>query len=136
MDYKQFNDPVRQFWDELREKFVWDLLPYDFLYDLYKSWFKKNSPSGTLQSKSSFRSDLLNAVRNDAMWLADEKNNQIRVTKTNMSKPELLIAEYGLDEWKSSRYKGADVTKICEFDRAQPKYRGLQRYAQYTSSSE
>lgn len=136
MDYKQFNDPVRQFWDELREKFVWDLLPYDFLYDLYKSWFKKNSPSGTLQSKSSFRSDLLNAVRNDAMWLADEKNNQIRVTKTNMSKPELLIAEYGLDEWKSSRYKGADVTKICEFDRAQPKYRGLQRYAQYISSSE
>lgn len=135
LDYKQFNDPVRQFWDELREKFVWDLLPYDFLYDLYKAWFKKNSPSGTLQSKSSFRSDLLNAVKNDDMWFADEKNNQIRVTKTNMSKSELLIAEYGLDEWKSSRYKGADVTKICEFDRAQPKYRGLQRYAQYTSSS-
>lgn len=135
MDYKQFNDPVRQFWDELREKFVWDLLPFDFLYDLYKSWFKKNSPSGTLQSKSSFRSDLLNAVRNDDMWFSDEKNNQIRVTKTNMSKPELLIAEYGLDEWKSSRYKGTDVTKICEFDRAQPKYRGLQRYAQHSSSS-
>lgn len=134
--YKEFNDPVRQFWEELREEFTWDLLPYAFLYDLYKSWFKRNSPSGTVQGKQSFISDLQNVVRSDAMWFVDANNNQIRVTKTNMSKPELLIAEYGLDEWKSSRYKGTDINKICEFDRALAKYRGLQRYAQFSSESD
>ena len=133
-EYKEVNDPVRAFWMDLREEFVWDLLPFTFLYDLYKSWFKKNVPSGTVQSNRSFISDLLNIIRDDDIWYYDDK--QVRVTKTNMSKPELLIVQYGLDEWKSSRYKGSDETKICEFDRVQTRYRGLQRYVQYTSSSE
>ena len=132
-EYKEVNDPVRAFWSYLREEFVWDLLPFTFLYDLYKSWFKKNVPSGTVQSNKSFISDLQNIVRNDDIWYYEDK--QIRVTKTNMSKSEPLIGEYGLDEWKSSRYKGADMTKICEFDRAKAHYRGLQRYVQYSSSS-
>lgn len=130
-EYKEVNDPVRAFWANIREEFVWDLLPFTFLYDLYKSWFKKNVPSGTVQSNKSFISDLQNIVRNDDIWYYEEK--QIRVTKTNMSKSEPLIVEYGLDDWKSSRYKGTDMTKICEFDRAKAHYRGLQRYVQYSS---
>lgn len=130
-EYKEVNDPVRAFWANIREEFVWDLLPFTFLYDLYKSWFKKNVPSGTVQSNKSFISDLQNIVRDDDIWYYEEK--QIRVTKTNMSKSEPLIEEYGLDEWKSSRYKGSDMTKICEFDRAKAHYRGLQRYVQYSS---
>ena len=35
-EYKEFNDPVRQYWDEFRDRFQWDLLPFTFLYDLYK----------------------------------------------------------------------------------------------------
>lgn len=45
-EYKETNDPVRSFWEEFKTEFVWALLPFPFLYDLYKSWFAKVSPSG------------------------------------------------------------------------------------------
>lgn len=47
--YKEFNDPVRQFWYELKEEFKWDLLPYKFLYDLFQAWIRKNNPYGKLK---------------------------------------------------------------------------------------
>ena len=43
-DYKVYNDPVRQWWDEVSGELVWDLLPWDFLYELYKQWCKDNNP--------------------------------------------------------------------------------------------
>ena len=126
-DYKGYNDPVRAFWEELHDVFVWDLLPFDFLYDLYKSWFKQNVPSGTVQSKSTFIDDIINATKISNDWTCKDRSYRQRVTKTNMSKPELLIAEYGLDKWKSSRYKGSDISKLCEPDRLAEKYSGLVR---------
>ena len=30
-EYKEFNDPVRQFFEEMQDSFVWDLLPFSFL---------------------------------------------------------------------------------------------------------
>lgn len=42
-EYKEANDPVRAFWSEFEDQFSWDLLPFAFLYDLYKSWFASNS---------------------------------------------------------------------------------------------
>ena len=38
LEYKEANDPVRQFWSEMEEQFVWDLLPYDFIHSLYLKW--------------------------------------------------------------------------------------------------
>src|SRR5699024_5398232 len=37
-EYKEYNDPIRQFIDEILPECKWNLLPYAFLYDLYKSW--------------------------------------------------------------------------------------------------
>ena len=57
-EYKEFNDPIRQFIDEIIMNCQWDLLPYTFLYDLYKAWFKLYVPNGTMVGRNTFVQDL------------------------------------------------------------------------------
>ena len=125
-EYKEFNDPVRQFFDEMEPFFVWDLLPFTFLYELYKAWFAKNSPSGSPQGKTTFINDLLGAVNGSDKWYCSDKNKAVR-TSSRMDKPEPLIAQYNLKDWMNPGYHGNDTNKLC---RVQPSasYRGLQRY--------
>lgn len=110
-EYKEFNDPVRQYWEEFSSQFVWDLLPLQFLYDLYKSWFKRTSPSGTVQGKSTFVKDLRNLVTNDPDWINCDRNTR---TKTMMDKPEMLIEEYNLTDWMNKNYTGNDRARRCK----------------------
>lgn len=109
-EYKEFNDPIRQFWDEFSSQFVWDLLPPGFLYDLYKSWFKKTSPSGSIQGKSTFLKDLRNLIVNDPDWIYSEQT--IR-TKNMLDKPEMLIEDYNLTDWMNKNYTGNDRLRRC-----------------------
>lgn len=125
-EYKEFNDPVRQFWDELSDTFVWDLLPFQFLYDLYKSWFKENSPSGSVIGKITFVNDILNVIKSDDEWYCEDKNKQIRTSQDNMGNPEPLIARYHLTDWMAPHYKGTDINKIS-MPALATKYRGIQR---------
>lgn len=129
--YKEFNDPVRQFFDELESQFVWNLLPFSFLYDLYKVWFKKNSPSGSLQGRNTFINDLINVVNHSDNWYCLDRNSKIR-TGHLMDGPEPLIEQYDLTDWKNSQYIGKDTTKICSPVLA-PNYRGIQRLHQPVS---
>lgn len=128
-EYKEFNDPVRQYFEEFEDVFAWDLLPFSFLYELYKAWFKKNSPSGMLQSKNKFISEIVNIAKTSSKWYCLDKSKTIR-SSGKMTLPEPLIAQYDLQDWMDQSYKGGDVNKLC-----QPKlsdfYRGLLR----TSSS-
>ena len=67
-DYKVYNDPVRQWWDEVSGEFVWDLLPWEFLYELYKHWCKNNNPSGKVSSKRGFVDQMREVAERDAIW--------------------------------------------------------------------
>lgn len=67
-DYKVYNDPVRQWWDDMSDKLVWDLLPWDFLYELYKQWCKDNNPSGKMTSKRGFIDQMREVADKDAIW--------------------------------------------------------------------
>lgn len=53
-EYREVNDPVRQFLDDILPQVVWDLLPWQFLHDLYRHWARRNNPSGRVQSKQVF----------------------------------------------------------------------------------
>ena len=64
-EYKIFNDPIRQFIEEVISEATWDLLPFTFLYDIYKVWFKKNSPNGSIQGKNTFINDIIQAINNN-----------------------------------------------------------------------
>ena len=46
-EYKEYNDPVLAFWNGFRGQFKWDLLPFRFLYELYRAWHERYNPGGT-----------------------------------------------------------------------------------------
>ncbi|PWD52046.1 DNA primase [Serinibacter arcticus] len=115
-EYKETNDPVRAFWQEFRTEFVWDLLPFTFLYDLYKSWFAEASPSGSPVSNKPFIADIVAIVRADDLWHCREatsgskKYPDIRPGQM-MNTGEPLIARYDLKHWMDPRYSGIDPVK-------------------------
>ena len=39
-EYKDFVDTTRSFMQEIMPKLQWTLVPFDFLFDLYKVWYK------------------------------------------------------------------------------------------------
>ena len=123
-EYKIFNDPIRQFLDEMLSECIWDLLPFGFLYELYKSWFKKNSPSGEVKGKNLFIKDVQNIMINDTIW--DVKKDMPIPVCHYMDTPELLIIEYDLNDWKNPIYRGTDFNKICS-PKLKGSYRGLLR---------
>lgn len=125
MDQREMNDPIRQFWVEVKNQFVWDLLPREFLYDLFKGWVKKNIPNCHIKGKRNFMDELADIVMEDNDWQYTG-SNQVRVTKDMLITPEPLIASYNLEDWMNPNYTGSDVTRIClpEF---KEKYTGLIR---------
>ena len=125
--YKEFNDPIRQFIDEILPFCTWDLLPFGFLFDLYKAWFKLTSPNGQVQGRNTFINDLVAALRNNQQWYCPKVDQKIR-TGNRMDKPEPLIIEYDLKKWMNPLYLTSnDPAKKC-IPLAKDNYRGLLRY--------
>lgn len=123
--YKEFNDPVRQFVDEMLDQLVWDLVPFTFLYDLYKAWFKKNSPNGQMQGKTTFVTDLLNLLTPAHGWYCPGRGVAIR-PGNRMSVAEPLIIEYDLKDWMSKTYPGSNP-KLMAVPTTKATYNGILR---------
>lgn len=125
-EYKDYNDPVRQYLDEILPLCAWDLLPFSFLYDLYKAWFRKNSPNGTMQGRNTFITDVLNLLPDYPDWYCPGRSVTIRPGK-KMQATERMIAEYNLTDWRNPNYVGHDIKQICEPE-LKTSYNGLLRY--------
>lgn len=134
--YREKNNPVLDFWNEMRVEFEWDLIPKQFLYDLYQKWFERSNPSGTIIGQRTFFDQLSPIIDGDAEW-----ENHIGADKTNirtgnkMDNDEPLITEYGLDKpyrngapspWVNASYNGENPQKCRDFAR-KTKYRGILR---------
>ncbi len=122
-EYKVFNDPVREFCDEILPQAAWDLLPWTFLHDLYKCWMADNQPQGRPEGSRAFKSRVLSIIDQYSEW--SDSIVSVR-TGTKMDAPEPLILEYDVTKWMNKDYKGQDRMKLCTVD---PKvnYRGLVR---------
>ncbi len=121
-EYKEFNDPIRQFAEEILPQCQWDLLPCGFLYALYKAWMKQNNSSGQVQGRNSFLKDLYGVV-DGALW----KEVTSAQPKTYMDKAEPLIDEYNLTDWMNPQYMlSKDIDKKCR-PALKTTYNGLQR---------
>lgn len=123
-DYKIHNDPIRQYLDDVLHEFTWGLLPYQFLYDLYKAWHSKNNPSGLILGKQTFIKQIRQILKNDTTWLSPD--GPIK-TRQHMSLPEPLILRYELKDWMNKDYKGNDQSMICQPTNLSSSYRGLIR---------
>lgn len=97
-DYRVFNDPVRQFMDEVFPELQWDLVPFGFLYDLYKSWSRRNNPSGTIEGKIKFISDVISNLRHYSDWCCPGRDSVIK-TCDRMEKAEPLVKDFWLPKW-------------------------------------
>lgn len=124
-EYKEYNDPVRLFVDEILPQCKWDLLPFTFLYDVYKEWFKENIPSGQALSSVNFTKDIITVVNEGDEWICKDKQRKIRAGK-RMNAAEPLIIRYQLKNWYNPYYHGNDPDKIA-LPALQTNYRGLER---------
>ena len=124
-EYKAYNDPVRQFFQDVEARFAWNALPFEFLYDLYKAWFSRYNPSGTPQGRNTFQKEIAAAAKGSTMWYAPDVRFR---TKHMMDAPEPMIVEFNLTNWmnpNASASSNPDVlARTCPKDR----YRGLLRY--------
>lgn len=127
-EYKQFNDPVRAFFEEFEDQFTWDLLPFPFLYDLYRVWFARTSPSGSPVGRNIFIKDLTSIVKQSQTWYCTDKNLNIRPS-TKLAVPEPLILEYELKDWTNKSHPGTSTGNLqsCMPYPLKQTYRGLLR---------
>lgn len=107
LETKESNDPIRQFVSECFYDFVWDFLPYDFLYSCYKNWFLKNiSMKSVYVSKKKFIQDIKDIIESDYDdWV--ESENKVTISKF-CNKPEPFIISYDVKDWMNNDYKGTD----------------------------
>lgn len=113
-EYKEFNDPIRQFFSEVIMEASWDFLPFKLLYDLYQQWFKENNPSGTAQNKTSFIKDIIVVTKESEDWDTKGKSQQMRVGN-RMSVCEPLLDTYDLKKWQNpnKQYSGNGMKERC-----------------------
>ena len=125
-EYKQFNDPVRAFFEEFEDQFTWDLLPFPFLYELYRAWFAQTSPSGSPVGRNIFIKDLVAIVKQSPIWYCSDKNTAIRPSN-KLSTAEPLVVEYDLKDWTNKTYPGTNVAQKALPYPLKASYRGLLR---------
>ena len=123
--YKEYNDPVRQFVDEVIPECKWDLLPYKWLYALYRAWFAENNPS-TAQGKTTFLQQISAILCNSTNWIVMKSNEKAKRADKYMTASEPLSVTYNLKEWYNPGYSGNDVAKIA-IPPQTGEYRGLLR---------
>ena len=127
-DYMMKNDTVLQFWNDTKHSYVWDILPYSFLYDVYSGWFKECRPTGQLLGKHSFIDKINEIIAKSESQIWESTGKKQRYVKNGwMSQPEMLIDKYNLKKWESD-YKGKDIRRKCvPKDSLRQKHAGLVR---------
>ena len=83
-EYKEFNDPIRQFFNDVVERASWDIMPFALLYEMYLKWFKANNPSGTPQNRHSLTTSLLLPIKVKNGYVKINENKFVLVTKCHV----------------------------------------------------
>lgn len=125
--YQEFNDPIQAFWAEFSAQLVWDLVPYSFLYDLYKSWMRAENPGGGVVSAMKFTQSVRGLTQGDARWDPGKDARAKHRPAGKMNLPEPLIGEYKLEDWMNPSYTGNMVAQRCRPLIQKDFYKGLVR---------
>ncbi len=105
-EYKVYNDPIKQFCEDILPRLAWDAVPFKFLYDLYCAWMKENIPGSSLLGRTAFTHNLAVEMQSHENWLCDTK----KTTRTGnrMDAYEPLIKEYNIKNWMNTGYGGTN----------------------------
>ena len=129
-DFRVANDPVRQFLDDVLIRATWDVLPWQFVFDLYRHWFMRNNPSGRCQSRKSLINDVKGIISDYEGW--DYSDNPVSVPDEMYDTPEGLIGIYDVREWEEPGYRGSNPNRSYLY-RGSKRTRGLVRVGAATS---
>ncbi|WP_373578231.1 hypothetical protein [Parafannyhessea umbonata] len=123
-DFRLTNDPVRQFLDDVLIRATWDVLPWQFVFDLYRRWFIRNNPSGRCQSRKSLINDVKGIISDYEGW--DYSDNPVSIPDEMYDTPEGLIGIYEVREWEEPGYRGSNSNRSYLY-RGSKRTRGLVR---------
>lgn len=99
-EFKTYNNPVKDFLEDVLPRASWDCFPGQLIYDMYKGWSKINNPNGSLQGRNTFLKDVQNLINpeKDGWEYVGTDDNQRRVLG-RMQGEEPLLDEYSCLAW-------------------------------------
>ena len=110
---------------------MWDVIPNQFLYDLYCHWYTRNVKGKPL-GKVAFLKQMRVILPDYPVWTVTERCRR----GTKMDTPERLIFDYGVVEWMNESYTGNDWRKRCSPDNLKEFYSGLERASSAVASGD
>lgn len=123
------NDTVQEFWEEFGEQFVWDLVPWKFVYDLYKAWLDRTNPTSRPKGSRTVQREIQDILIDSDEWTWTEPDGPPVRPGERMSGCEMLIVEYDLEHWVNERAGKSNPAQraTLEIDKQLKPYRGLIR---------
>ena len=131
-DYVITNNSVVAFLDEILPKCKWDLLPAtDFLYEIYKQWYRKVSPAG----KTMGRNDFIQGLK-EYVFTHTRQNPNFEWEWTDscrwqgyipLNQYEPLVDEYNIEPLKSVIYWTIHNSAYVHTNQLPVHYSGLKR---------
>ncbi len=107
-EFREFNDNVRAFLNDILPQLVNPLAPYSLLYDMYCVWLRKNNPSSICIGKKSFIADVREIVSSNPNW--EIKDTPIP-TRNLLSKVEPLVIQYGIS-WTANKTSYTGLMRV------------------------
>lgn len=124
-EFKSNNDPLYDFTSIMLEDLAWDVVPTDFLYDLYEAWYLKNvSKKGQIGSKIKFKREVETIIQQKFKDKWEYHKGQYRMTVTDITNPEPYIVQYKLEDWYADT-TSTNVDKLSKPNIAGRRYSGV-----------
>ena len=124
-EFKSNNDPLYDFTSIMLEDLAWDVVPTDFLYDLYEAWYLKNvSKKGQIGSKIKFKREVETIIQQKFKDKWEYHKGQHRMTVTDITNPEPYIVQYKLEDWYADT-TSTNVDKLSKPNLAGRRYSGV-----------
>ena len=119
---------VQLFWDTFSSQFVWNLVPFSFLYDLFQAWLKQDQPDAVCTlSMNQFGRLLRQTMAKDPCWQLHPSGYRTLIMSAHrMEQLEPLVGTYDLVKWQNRDYHGM-TEEIRNKTIPRPTYRGILR---------
>lgn len=126
LDYLEYNDPVREFVNEIMPQYTWDLIPTTLIFEQYVSWMKQNYPMSTPMGRNKFLHHMGEVLNETKEWYYPT-DRVLFSSEGRMVGPERTIVTYKAESWINDFAKLNDINGQCTPAHIARQYRGILR---------
>ncbi len=137
--YLKRTNPIVSYLDEILPEAQWDLLPATaFLYDGFKTWYKKISPSEKVCGRNDFIDAVKSVLRNDntlaSQWEWTDSCRSQGYIDPSVREP--LLVELNLTDFTNPGYGAVNAGReYPDAQKIKSKYSGLKRISRATTGT-